>query len=156
LFQWLNALLRNFSGLGFYLKTSFQGAAKQPRRTLASRSLGSRSRATEANRATAPFCFVSFPTSTRPETAKTKRFRFATRNEGLRSAGRKPLKSLSAANHNFAGSFVFNGLCAISFRSFLAWGSLGRKALSSPLISSSPEILTGILNFGKPLLAFLR
>jgi hypothetical protein len=31
-------------------------------------------------------------------------------------------------------------------------GFFGRKPLSSPRISSSPEILTGVLNFGKLLL----
>ena len=41
---------------------------------------------------------------------------FAKRNETFRSAGRNPLKSLRAPNHDFAELFVFNGLTAFSFR----------------------------------------
>jgi hypothetical protein len=55
--------------------------------------------------------------------SESERNCFAERNEVVRIAGRKSLKSLSAANHDFAGSFVFNGLSAISFRGFLACGS---------------------------------
>jgi hypothetical protein len=61
--------------------------------------------------------------------SENERIRFAKRNEGFRIAGRKSLKSLAAANHDFAGSFVFNGLSAISFRGFLACGSSDSKKL---------------------------
>jgi hypothetical protein len=59
----------------------------------------------------------------RGQKSESERIRFAKRNEAFRFAGRKPLKSLCAANHDFAGSFVFNGLSAVSFRDFLACGS---------------------------------
>ena len=62
--------------------------------------------------------------------SENERIRFAKRNEGFRIPGRKPLKSLGAANHDFAGSFVFKGLSAISFRGFVAWGSSDSKALA--------------------------
>jgi hypothetical protein len=61
--------------------------------------------------------------------SESERNRFAERNEGFRIAGRKSLKSLSAANDDFAGSFVFNGLSAVSFRGFLACGSSDSKTL---------------------------
>jgi hypothetical protein len=61
--------------------------------------------------------------------SESERNCFAERNEVVRIAGRKPLKSLSVANHDFAGSFVFNGLSAISLRGFLACGSSDSKTL---------------------------
>jgi hypothetical protein len=61
--------------------------------------------------------------------SESERNCFAERNEGVRIAGRKSLKSLSAANHDVAGSFVFNGLSAVSFRGFLACGSSDAKKL---------------------------
>jgi hypothetical protein len=63
--------------------------------------------------------------------SENERIRFAKRNEGFRIAGRKPLKSLGAADHDFAGSFVFKGLSAISFRGFLAWGSSDSKSFGA-------------------------
>ena len=56
-----------------------------------------------------------------------ERIRFRqTKRRGC-TAGRKPLKSLRVGNQDSAGSFVFNGLSAISFRSFLACGSSVQK-----------------------------
>jgi hypothetical protein len=52
--------------------------------------------------------------------------RFVKRNESFRGEGRKSSKSLMAPNHDFAESFVFNGLSPVSFPSFLA------SALSTP------------------------
>jgi hypothetical protein len=72
--------------------------------------------------------------------------RFAKRNEGFRIAGRKPLKSLGAANHDFAGSFVFKGLSAISFRGFVAWGSSDSKSFGAARAGSirqAPPFLSG-------------
>jgi hypothetical protein len=51
--------------------------------------------------------------------SQNKPLRFAKRNESFRDDGRKSLKSLMAPNHDFAESFVFNGLSPVSFRSFL-------------------------------------
>jgi hypothetical protein len=59
----------------------------------------------------------------RRQNRENERLHFTKRNEAFRFAGHKSLKSLRAANHDFAGSFVFNGLSAVSFRSFLACGS---------------------------------
>jgi hypothetical protein len=58
--------------------------------------------------------------------SRNEALRFAKRNESFRDEGLKSLKSLMAPNHDFAESFVFNGLSPVSFRSFLA------SALSSP------------------------
>jgi hypothetical protein len=58
--------------------------------------------------------------------SQNKPLRFAKRNESFRDDGRKSLKSLMAPNHDFAESFVFNGLSPVSFPSFLA------SALSTP------------------------
>jgi hypothetical protein len=68
-----------------------------------------------------PFRFVSGVDEAK--NCENERIRFAKRNEGFRIAGRKSLKSLGAVNHDFAGSFIFNELSAISSRSFLACGS---------------------------------
>jgi hypothetical protein len=62
-------------------------------------------------------------------------FRFAKRNQAFRNGGGKPLRSLRVANHDFAGSFVFNGLSAISFRRFLARGFQSEKAERGPQFS---------------------
>jgi hypothetical protein len=59
------------------------------------------------------------------EGACLERTRFAERNQAFRNKGRKPLESLGAKLGNFAGSFVFNVLSSISFRSFLASGEGG-------------------------------
>jgi hypothetical protein len=45
---------------------------------------------------------------------------FRKRNQRFREACRKVLKSLGREISDFAGSFVFNTLIAISFRAFLA------------------------------------
>jgi hypothetical protein len=52
----------------------------------------------------------------------------ASRNESFRMPRRKLLKSLGALNQHFAGSFVFKGLTAISFRRFQHTASPGRQA----------------------------
>jgi hypothetical protein len=54
----------------------------------------------------------------RGQNRENERIHFAKRNEAFRFAGHKSLKSLRAANHDFAGSFVFNGLSAVSFLVF--------------------------------------
>jgi hypothetical protein len=48
----------------------------------------------------------------RGQKSENERIHFAKRNEASRLACRKSLKSLCAANHDFAGLFVFNGLSA--------------------------------------------
>ena len=57
----------------------------------------------------------------RGQNRENERIHFAKRNEAFRLAGHKLLKSSRATNHGFAGSFVFNGFSAVSFRGFLAW-----------------------------------
>ena len=54
----------------------------------------------------------------RGQNRENERIHFAKRNEAFRLAGHKLLKSSRATNHGFAGSFVFNGLSAVSFRRF--------------------------------------
>jgi hypothetical protein len=80
------------------------------------RRLGESTRPAIARRATVRFGFG------RAQTRENERIHFAKRNEAFRLAGHKSLKSLRAANHDFTGSFVFNGLSAVSFRRFLACG----------------------------------
>jgi hypothetical protein len=67
-----------------------------------------------------PLRFVS--DAAEAKNSESEGFRFAKRNQAFRNGGGKPLKSLRVANHDFVGSFVFNGLSAISFRRFLTIG----------------------------------
>ena len=68
----------------------------------------------------------------RGQNRENERIHFAKRNEAFRLAGHKLLKSSRATNHGFAGSFVFNGLSAVSFRRFLA-----RRLLASQTLTDS-------------------
>jgi hypothetical protein len=54
---------------------------------------------------------------------------FAKRNETLRSAGRNPLKSLRAPDHDFAELFIFNDLTAFSLRAISPMPFLDPKGL---------------------------
>jgi hypothetical protein len=102
----------HFSRLHFYLKTRSeapQSASNNPPDSQGDGGRRSRDlRPPEANRMNAPFRFGHHEA----KNSENERIRFAKRNEGFRIAGRKPLKSLGAANHDFAGSFVFKGLSA--------------------------------------------
>ena len=71
----------------------------------------------------------------RGQNRENERIHFAKRNEAFRLAGHKRLKSLRAANHDFVGPFVFNGLSAVSFRDFLARGWRHLKKLTDKLES---------------------
>jgi hypothetical protein len=71
----------------------------------------------------------------RGQNRENERIHFAKRNEAFRLAGHKRLKSLRAANHDFAGPFVFNGLSAVSFAVFSHGGCCRLKAERQPELS---------------------
>jgi hypothetical protein len=97
-----------------------------------------------------PFCGAILSNTLRPSTIGASAFRsgprrakkgenenacFASRNERLRTAGRKPLISLRDLNQAFLGIVCFQGF--ISFRRFLA------RVFSGPKVQAKPDQRVG-------------